>query len=262
MSSSEPSNEKVIPLSVVFITVGTIILLTVIAIWILIPARMPQPLYDILEPYLPQTAVVNPTTTTHTATSPAATATIPVSGTINLLPETPLDAIPNQTETLITNTGPAPGQPVRIVIPVIDVDAPINQVGLEAIEFNGETYYQWQVPKQQSAGWHNNSARLGQEGNTVLNGHHNIHGEVFRDLVDLDLGDEIVMYDANQTFTYEITVKEILAERDQSLETRLANAQWIESTNDERVTLVTCWPYTDNSHRVIIVAQPVTTTDS
>ena len=55
----------------------------------------------------------------------------------------------------------------------------------------------------------------------------------------------------------------ILEERDQSLDVRIENAQWIEQTDDERLTLVTCWPYTDNSHRLIVVAHPIeTNTDS
>ena len=38
---------------------------------------------------------------------------------------------------------------------------------------------------------------------------------------------------------------------------RLQNARWIAATADERLTLVTCWPNTTNSHRLIIVAEPV-----
>ena len=38
---------------------------------------------------------------------------------------------------------------------------------------------------------------------------------------------------------------------------RRANAQWIAPTDDERLTLVTCWPYISNTHRLIIVAKPV-----
>jgi len=37
---------------------------------------------------------------------------------------------------------------------------------------------------------------------------------------------------------------------------RRQNARWIAPTTDERLTLVTCWPYTGNSHRLIIVAKP------
>jgi sortase A len=42
------------------------------------------------------------------------------------------------------------------------------------------------------------------------------------------------------------------------LSVRRKNAQWIMPTGDERLTLVTCWPYEwpGNSHRVIVVARP------
>jgi sortase A len=41
------------------------------------------------------------------------------------------------------------------------------------------------------------------------------------------------------------------------MEVRIANAKWIQPTSDERLTLVTCWPYTNNTHRLIIVARPL-----
>jgi sortase A len=41
------------------------------------------------------------------------------------------------------------------------------------------------------------------------------------------------------------------------LEVRLANAEWIKATEDERITLITCWPYESNTHRVVVVAVPV-----
>jgi sortase A len=109
------------------------------------------------------------------------------------------------------------------------------------------------------AGWHENSARLGQAGNTVLNGHHNVNGEVFKDLIDVEEGDELIMFDEDHEYKYRITTKEILPERGQPIEVRLENAQWIAPTEDERITLITCWPYTDNSHRLVVVAEPIKT---
>ena len=43
------------------------------------------------------------------------------------------------------------------------------------------------VPDFFAAGWHTDSTPPGFPGNTVLNGHHNIYGEVFRDLDKVDL---------------------------------------------------------------------------
>ena len=152
------------------------------------------------------------------------------------------------------------GQPQRIVIPRLGVDAPVRDVGLAAgfdASAGTDIFYQWQVPQSYAAGWHHTSAPLGQPGNTVLNGHQNIYGEVFRDLEDLAVGDGIIMYDEEQSYLFEVVTREILPERDQSTAVREANARWIHPTADERLTLVTCWPYTTNSHRLVIVARPV-----
>lgn len=51
----------------------------------------------------------------------------------------------------------------------------------------------------------------------------------------------------------------IFPERDVPFETRLENARWILPSEDERITLITCWPYFSNTHRLIIVARPVDT---
>jgi sortase A len=37
---------------------------------------------------------------------------------------------------------------------------------------------------------------------------------------------------------------------------RLKNAQVMDPTPNEQLTLITCWPYTTFTHRVIIVAKP------
>ena len=59
---------------------------------------------------------------------------------------------------------------------------------------------------------------------------------------------------------YRFVVKQklLLTEAGAPLEQRLQNAQWIAPTSDVRLTLVSCWPYTSNTHRVIIVATPAT----
>jgi sortase A len=105
-------------------------------------------------------------------------------------------------------------------------------------------------------GWHKNSARLGEPGNTVFNGHHNVYGEVFVRLVDLKEGDLILILSETREYKYIITNKMILPELYEDLDVRMNNAQWILPSDDERVTLITCWPYEGNTHRVIIVAKP------
>lgn len=143
--------------------------------------------------------------------------------------------------------------PTRLVIPAIQLDAPIETVGWHIVD----GVSQWDVPDHFAAGWLMTSATLGRAGNTALTGHHNIDGEVFRNLVKLKPGDRVTLYAQGQPFYYEVQSRRILPERGQSDAVRRANARWIQSTNDERITLTTCWPYTSNTHRLIIVAKPI-----
>jgi LPXTG-site transpeptidase (sortase) family protein len=172
-----------------------------------------------------------------------------------LLPDSPAQLSPKApivpTPTAVPD--PVDRTPRRIVIPAIDLDAPIEAVGWHVV--NGVSA--WDVPDRFAAGWLKTSAVPGQPGNTVLDGHHNIAGEVFRRLVDLKPGDEIDVFTSDEVFAYKVITRQILKERDAPYEMRVKNAQWIMPTDDERVTLVTCWPYTGNSHRLIIVAKPL-----
>ena len=145
--------------------------------------------------------------------------------------------------------------PDRLVIPAVRIDSPVIPVGWRLVEQNGQQYSIWDVADY-AVGWHNSSASLGQPGNTVMAGHHNINGEVFRDLVNVEVGDEVILYRGNETRRYLVEVKTIVKEKGEPTEVRRKNAQWIAPTNDERITMVTCWPYTNNTHRVIVVAKP------
>ena len=152
-----------------------------------------------------------------------------------------------------TPIAPTANTPSRIVIPAINLDAPVEATGWHTV--NGVS--QWDVPDIFAAGWLMTSAPLGRAGNTAITGHHNIAGEVFRNLVQLKPGDRITLYAGKQPFLYEVKSRRILLERGQPDSVRRANARWIQPTTDERITLITCWPYTSNSHRLIIVAKPV-----
>ncbi|MFZ1396152.1 MAG: sortase [Candidatus Promineifilaceae bacterium] len=242
--AQQNSEEKVVPLGIVFISVGLIVALTAASILLF---RAPGQ----------QTAVVNtplPIITVVITPVPDASAT-PEPETIDANTEI---SVPEGFVALENaSAGTLQHQPRRIVIPSIEVDAPVIGVGLTTAQSGSQTVYQWQVPAAYEAGWHNTSAPLGQAGNTVLNGHHNIFGEVFGQLVDLEVGDEIVVYDADTPHNYRVSEVQILPERDQTLAVRLENAKWIQPTDDERLTLVTCWPHDDNSHRLIVVAYPI-----
>ena len=147
--------------------------------------------------------------------------------------------------------------PDRIVIPVVKLDAPAEPAMLKEVAFEGKLYQQLVAPDSFDAGWFTKSATLGVAGNTVLIGHHNYYGEVFAHLVDLQVGDLILVYSGDKSFAYAVKMKLILPELGQPLEVRLKNAQWVAPSQDERLTLVTCWPANNNTHRLVIVAMPV-----
>lgn len=137
------------------------------------------------------------------------------------------------------------------------MDAKIVPMGWEMVDQKGALVPEWVVPKK-AAGWHMNSALPGYQENVVISGHHNIDGKVFRYVIDLGMGDEITVYAGDTPYTYTVTEKYILKEAGMPLDVRKQNAQWIMPSGDERLTLVTCWPYEypGNSHRVIVVARP------
>ena len=163
-----------------------------------------------------------------------------------------------QTTPAVTAATPVspPPAPERIVIPVLGVDAPILPVSWHTLELSGQPFGQWDVPDGYAVGWHNESARLGMPGNIVLNGHHNVEGKVFGGLIRLQPGDVLTLYGGGEVFHYTVVQMMVLQEQGLSLQVRLDNARWIQPGDDERVTLVTCWPRTGNSHRLIVVALP------
>ncbi len=154
-----------------------------------------------------------------------------------------------------------PAIPTRLVIKSINLDTPVVKASWRKVMYEGYVFDQFKAPKN-AAGWHPNSALLGEVGNTVLNGHNNIDGEVFRYLDKVAIGDYIQVYSEDQVFTYVVTNNMKFLEAGESSKVRMQNASWIGESNDERLTLVTCWPYESNTHRLIVVARPVNSVNS
>lgn len=145
----------------------------------------------------------------------------------------------------------------RIVIPAIDLDVPVTELGWHsATNESDQIFSEWDVAIN-AAGWHKNSARPGEGGNVVMSGHNNIYGAVFRELDQLDQGDEAFVYVGDRLYTYEIEQVIVVPEVYADAEQRADNAQWIEQFDDDRMTLVSCWPRDDNSHRIIVIGYAV-----
>lgn len=151
---------------------------------------------------------------------------------------------------------PATSPPTRIVATAIGLDSPIVPVGWSVDESDQGMRVVWEVASY-AAGWHRNSVYPGTGGNVVLSGHNNVAGEVFRYLIALEAGDEIDLYVGEKVYPYAVADKMLLEEEGMPLEVRRQNAQWIAPTDHERLTLVTCWPYSTFTHRLIVIALPM-----
>ena len=123
----------------------------------------------------------------------------------------------------------------RIVIPAIDVDAPV-------IEGDG-----WEELKR-GVGHHPGSAQPGEPGNVVLSGHNDIFGQVFRRLEELVPGDEIILYAGERSYRYEVVDKRVVAPTE---------VEVMDPTAEPTLTLITCHPYLVDTHRMVVFARLV-----
>ncbi|HRW10238.1 MAG TPA: sortase [Caldilineaceae bacterium] len=105
------------------------------------------------------------------------------------------------------------------------------------------------------AGWHKNSATPGQPGNVVISGHSNTAGSIFRDLWQLQPGALIYLNHNRVRYGYVIETVTIEEETFASETQRNENAAYLQQTKDSRLTLITCWPWYSDTHRVFVVAK-------
>jgi sortase A len=156
------------------------------------------------------------------------------------------------------NATPQPGgsPPVRLVIASIGLDAPVVEVMSHAGLVSGTAVREWSVADY-AVGHHDTSADPSQGDNVVLTGHDDWRGEIFRDLNKLRKGDAILVTTADgRTHRYQVTDVLLRQIAGASLSQQLEMGKLIEPTGDERLTLVTCWPYGIDDHRLIVIARP------
>ncbi len=142
--------------------------------------------------------------------------------------------------------------PTRIVIPAIGMDASIVPVGWHA-QPSGEIV--WDSPGY-AAGFLVSSAAPGQAGNIVIYGHNNILGAIFRDLSSLQPGNEITVVNGVASWRYAVERADIFQVAGTSASEQLAQMAFFAATPDERLTLLSCYPFTNNTHRVVVIAKP------
>jgi sortase A len=127
---------------------------------------------------------------------------------------------------------PGPNHAIRLQIPKINKDVPV-------VEGDG--------PEQlkKGVGHYIYSANPGENGNVVLSAHNDIHGEIFRDLDQLEAGDLVILFSARQSYTY--VVKDVLIVEPNQVE-------YLESTGEAITTLISCYPYLVDNKRIVVIA--------
>jgi sortase A len=123
--------------------------------------------------------------------------------------------------------------PTRIVIPKIEVDAPI----VDNIT--------WEDLKK-GVGHLPGSAHPGERGNLYLAAHNDIFGEIFRHLDKLEPGDEFFIYGGEQKFHYMVREKRIIEPTE---------VEVMEPTTQPVATLQTCYPYLIDTHRLVVIGE-------
>lgn len=146
----------------------------------------------------------------------------------------------------------------RLIIPSVDIDAKVVDVGWDMAQVGDEQVATWQVAKY-AVGHHQGSANPGEGENIVMAGHVGGFGHVFRDLYYVHPGEEVLVFSGDQQFRYVVQQRMIVDEEGVSAEQHAENAKLIASTGKEEVTLVTCWPPTGKDkfkQRVVVRAVP------
>lgn len=127
---------------------------------------------------------------------------------------------------------PGPEQAIQIQIPSINVDAPVVQ---------GDGWEQLKKGVGQQVG----TANPGLAGNMVMSAHNDVFGEIFRNLDQLEKGDQIIVYTPQHAYTYFITNVQIVEPTD---------VEVMSATPDATVTLISCYPYLVDNQRIVVQA--------
>ena len=103
----------------------------------------------------------------------------------------------------------------------------------------------WEQLKQ-GVGQRIGSPNPGDNGNLVLSAHNDIFGQIFRDLDQLQTGDEITIYTNVKAYTY------VIDKQTQVVEPTFV--QVLDPTPDPTITLISCYPYLVDNKRIVIKA--------
>lgn len=125
-----------------------------------------------------------------------------------------------------------PQQAQRIQVPTIRVDAPVVQ---------GDG---WEQLKK-GVGQHPGTPNPGDKGNIILSAHNDVFGEIFRNLDQLQEGDQVILFNSQRTYTY-------IVQRTQIVEP--TQVEVMSPSQEATLTLISCYPYMVDKQRIVVTA--------
>ncbi|MCC7451402.1 MAG: sortase [Anaerolineae bacterium] len=132
-------------------------------------------------------------------------------------------------------------QPVRTQVPEGPIRIQIPKIKVDSTVVSGDD---WQA-LQLGVGHHIGSANPGERGNMVLSAHNDIYGEIFRELDKLKPNDTVIVSTATRDYTYVVREQRIVR----------PDEVWVLGpSNDQQVTLISCYPYRVDNKRIVVFA--------
>lgn len=126
--------------------------------------------------------------------------------------------------------------PLRLNVPALNVDQTIVQ----GVDWNA---------LQQGVGMLPNGATPRSDGeNVVLAAHNDIYSEIFRNLDQLEPGDQLQIQTRAGVYTYVVRETQIVEPDDVHV---------MDSQGQPMVTLISCYPYRVNTQRIVVIADRV-----
>lgn len=171
------------------------------------------------------------------------------------LPTQTLTPLPTSTPTLTPSptSTPLPLPARRMAIPAIGLNISIKE-NVPRQRSNGT--FVWDPPAY-AAGHYDSSGNPGGGRNIVFQGHNNMAGEVFRDLNYLEPGHEIILLTDAGEFHYQVQQKIIIPYAGREAEANQEIRALTGPQASEMVTLISCWPYSTYTSRIIVIAVPM-----
>jgi sortase A len=172
------------------------------------------------------------------------------------LPTTTPTATPTTVATPTPTATPPPLPAIHLSIPAIGLNTSIQETyPTTRTLWTGEQKLVWQsVPF--AVGHYSTSGDPGEGRNIVLAGHNNTQGAVFRRLPELAPGDQVLLFSERGEFRYRVTEKTIVPYLGAEAEGDAILRAYAAPQSAEQVTMISCWPYATNAHRIVVVAEP------